>query len=656
MTNKILMEINPNNRLWIDNIESLVSSFQIFPKKENSKEENFNNISRLLILVFLVFFFIQSKKDLKKKRHIEVIILFIISMFILTVFYFRSTKKEYFKELNKLSSINNNNNNLYNLREMDTAPVYKYPLLQTSKSMEKLSPTPIIYPRSHDSDIWSFPSYKHSATNNNRMGYVLTDEYEDLNYIDEFDPRVNTYRDDFGLLNLNQYCNKQNGNLVQNNKNVTPLPVSNGGMIDEGSSSRNLDDLRIRQNGQVLNPENVMRTTDVDNTQWMPTSLNKQADTATPVSELQKQNLPVTYLKEKYGKVNVPVDWRIKLDDPNPTPISTISERYNYQDMPQNKNFIKYIPLRGDEDMSLKRPEVTLANNQGVVGFLPNEMIDQTVFREQRQVMEDSKLRNRAAHMYTSDPNALPPKNLMINKTPISMYGPGMVNVPERTKYTQNIQPNIYSFSDTAEPINANMGISYNPDLPPRVVDQVAMYDGAYPLYHRIDPQLVREGGIPKGRLEEMPRRTQWSAKYNTYDTIDGSVNFEDIYDPRFTGYGDEYRSYVDVNLGNVQYYYSDIDAYRDPNFGTRSKVDFIDFVDPMGRIKPEYSREVGLNDVKENVQSQYDADSIYFREDLMERLMRKRNQELWQLRAAPLRKDANVGFSAGSYSPSIRQ
>jgi hypothetical protein len=58
---------------------------------------------------------------------------------------------------------------------MDTAPVYKYPLLQTSKAMEKLSPTPIIYPRSHDGDIWSFPSYKHSATNNNRMGYALTE-------------------------------------------------------------------------------------------------------------------------------------------------------------------------------------------------------------------------------------------------------------------------------------------------------------------------------------------------------------------------------------------------------------------------------------------------------------------------------------------------
>lgn len=609
------MSIHNQNKIWIDNIESLFSSFDIFPNKKNSKEENFNNVSRLLIVLFLIFYFIQNQKDIKKKKHIEVMIIFIISMLILLVFYFNSTKKEYFKELNNLSYINNNNNILNNTKEMDTPPVYKYPLLQTSKAMEKLSPTPIIYPRSHDSDIWSFPSYKHSATNNNTMGFVLTDEYEPLNYIDEFDPRVNTYRNDFGLLNLNQYCNKQNGNLIQKNE-----------------SSEN----------DITNVNNI-------ETQNKKTLINNiQDNNSTSLLDLEKQKLPSEYMKERYGKMSSPVDWRVKIDNPNPTPISTLQERYNYQDLPQNKNFLNYIPLKSTDDMSLKTQELTLANNQQVVGFLPNELIEQNVFREQRQVMEDNNLKKNSAHMYNFNPNDLPPNNLLINKTPISMYGPGMVNIPERTKYTQNIQPNIYSFSDTAEPINANIGISYNPDLPPRVVDQVAMYDGSYPLYHRIDPQLVREGGIPKGRLEEMPRRTQWSAKYNTYDTIDGSVNFEDIYDPRFTGYGDEYRSYVDINLGNVQYYYSDIDAYRDPNFGTRSKVDFIDFVDPMGRIKPEYSRQVGLNDVKENVQNQYDADSIYFREDMMERLMRKRNQELWQLRAAPLRKDAHAHFSSG--------
>ena len=85
---------------------------------------------------------------------------------------------------------------------MDTPPVYKYPLLQTSKSMEKLSPTPIIYPRSHDGDVWSFPSYKHSATNNNRMGFNLTDEYEPLNYIDELGIEVLLNKDTVALASL----------------------------------------------------------------------------------------------------------------------------------------------------------------------------------------------------------------------------------------------------------------------------------------------------------------------------------------------------------------------------------------------------------------------------------------------------------------------
>jgi hypothetical protein len=195
-----------------------------------------------------------------------------------------------------------------------------------------------------------------------------------------------------------------------------------------------------------------------------------------------------------------------------------------------------------------------------------------------------------------------------------------------------------------AYPINSNIGISYTPDIPPRVLDQVATPYGTYPLFHRIDPELIRDQNIPPERLEEMPRRTAWSAKYSDFDAAPGTVNFEDIYDPRFNGYGDEYRSYGDVNLGQVQYYYSDVDAYRYPNFGIRSKVDHIDYVDPMGRVLPEYDRKVGLDDIKSTVHDQYNADALYFREGLQERLMRKRNRELIQLREMPQRKDAHAG------------
>ena len=615
-----------SQKIWIDKIDSLFSSTSLLPSYKNTNEENYNNVSRFLIVMFFIFFVITPtrgiKKDKRNKNTIILLSIFIFSIVLLTIFYFQITKKEYFKELNYLSNINNNNP----IKEkMDTPPVYKYPLLKNSKAMEKLSPTPIIYPRSHDREIWSFPSYKHSAVNDNSMGFNLTDEYEALNYTDGFDARVDSYRDDFGLLNLNQYCNKQNGN-VSNAPGTTNIGNIENTKEKTTSISTIMNDIR-----------------DYLNSTQQQSQLPVQSQPQSQQSQLQLQQ-----------NVNNTAKWTIQVDNPEKTPVNTIQERFN-SSIDENKNMLNYIPLRGNDDMSERRAEITLANNESVAGFLPNEMINQAVSRDQRRLMQNAKIQNTAAHMYETDPSKLPPSNLLIPKTPVSIYGPGMVNYPERTKYLQNVQPNLYSFSDTAEPINANMGISYNPDLPPRVMDQVATYGGSYPLYHRIDPQLVREGGIPKERLEEMPRRTQWSAKYNTFDAQDGSVNFEDIYDPRFTGYGDEYRSYVDVNLGNVQYYYSDIDAYRDPNFGTRSKVDFIDFVDPMGRIKPEYSRDVGLNDVKKTVHNQYDADNIYFREDLMERLMRKRNQELWQLRAAPIRKDAHSsgglssGFSNGS-------
>ena len=62
-----------------------------------------------------------------------------------------------------------------------------------------------------------------------------------------------------------------------------------------------------------------------------------------------------------------------------------------------------------------------------------------------------------------------------------------------------------------------------------------------------------------------------------------------------------------------------------------------------MGRVMPEYNRQVGVNDIKNSVHDQYTSDALYFREGLQERLMRKRNRELWQLRQAPVRKDNNA-------------
>jgi hypothetical protein len=168
-----------------------------------------------------------------------------------------------------------------------------------------------------------------------------------------------------------------------------------------------------------------------------------------------------------------------------------------------------------------------------------------------------------------------------------------------------------------------------------------------YPLVTRIDPQLIREDGTD-GQKSSQPERTDWSAQYSNWKPAPGTINFEDIYDPRFTSYGDPYRSYSDVNLGQVNYYYSDIDSYRQPNFISRSKVDFVEYKTPQGEVWPEYYRDASLDDVRDTVENQYEADSLFHRQDMMSSLMSKSNRINYQMRFAPLSKAAHSNMTYG--------
>jgi len=245
-----------------------------------------------------------------------------------------------------------------------------------------------------------------------------------------------------------------------------------------------------------------------------------------------------------------------------------------------------------------------------------------------------------------------PVTDLLLPETSTMIYTDEFFKQPNAKMFLQNVQPNMYSYSIDQTPINAlASGISYTPQIPPKFRDQVynKFTGNTYPIYTRIDPQLIRDEGVP-ARIAEQPIRSDWSAKYSSWEAAPGSINIEDIYDPRFTGYGDPYRSYSDVNLGNVQYYYSDVDAYKFPNYITRSKVDFVEYTDPMGKVKTDYIRTAGLDDTRPFVNNQYTSDTNYFRENLMESQMRKRNSELWQLRYAPISKAANTRyFTSGS-------
>ena len=218
-----------------------------------------------------------------------------------------------------------------------------------------------------------------------------------------------------------------------------------------------------------------------------------------------------------------------------------------------------------------------------------------------------------------------------------------------RNMFIEDVQPNVFSFTNERTPINANLGISYTPQIPPLRKEVFRGDNGRdYPFYSRIDPQLVRDD-VPESRREENPRRSRWSGSEELPNHAQGNPMYN-IYDPRFTGYGDSNRSYYDVNLGQIKYYYSDVDAYRTPNFIVRNKVDHVDMIDPMGKTYSEYPRTAALDDVKDVVHDDWMAKSTEFREDIMEKLMRKNNSESWQLRMAPHSKGARLSTFTSGY------
>lgn len=491
---------------WIENPLSLFESTEIYPTIKMNRDQRTNSVTRLVLLVFIVLYYLKYKYST---------VFLLLSLLIILILYFINIK-EYYSDI-----------------KMDAPINYKKPLVgQNTKAQQKMSLQPLVAPRSHDREVWSFPSYRHSAVNHNNSMYELSEEYVPVDQPEdyaEYDPRLKKYTE-FAFDKVSDMCSGRN-----DPSQIAPSSAS-----------------QAQPQQQSFQSASPALTTNINNV------LN------TPVRE------------------------------------NFASQAYN----PQFDN----------------RSQFSSASVQ------PSQ-------QPQQNPPQTSQL--------------FPDGSMLLPKTTTSIYAPDEDMNRNRFKYMENIQPSSYTYSDVSYPINSNLGISYTPQTPPLVIDQVAMSDASYPLFHRIDPQLVRDGNIPAERLQELPRRTNWSAKYSGMEAAPGTVNFEDIYDPRFNGYGDPYRSYGDVNLGQIQYSYSDIDRYRYPNFVTRSKVDFINFQTPMDQELPEYTRNVGLDDIRKEVESQYTADSLYFREDIQERLMRKRNRELWQLRAMPLRKNANSNFTS---------
>lgn len=214
---------------------------------------------------------------------------------------------------------------------------------------------------------------------------------------------------------------------------------------------------------------------------------------------------------------------------------------------------------------------------------------------------------------YVDAPTGYDAKQWEVSRYPANLpqgpagIDPNLRNYNENL-FTQTVQPGVYYKDDVIEPVNHNIGISFQQQFLPRTFKEIE--NGVEIEDH--DPRFAPEP-------ERVPQPTPTPTAYN-------------VYDPRTYGYGTSYRNYVDDVTGQPRFPYDDINSVRQPNYIVRSKIDTHNFADVYGPAQ----QGVGLNDVRDKAQDAFLRDSVSFRDDIMSKLMRKRNAELWQLRQYP--------------------
>lgn len=218
------------------------------------------------------------------------------------------------------------------------------------------------------------------------------------------------------------------------------------------------------------------------------------------------------------------------------------------------------------------------------------------------------------------------PENLDYN-LPTNLRVGNCEKTPEMNEYnknlfTQTIQPGVYTRNQVIEPINSNMGISFTQQFEPKS----CKWDDKGLTYTEHDPRIYKE---PTKIIENPVDATEYN-----------------VYDPRFSGYGTSYRAYTDKQLGQTRFMYDDIDAVRMPNYISRSNIDFAKYADSYGPLNCD---NVNGNQYTPNIralaQDSFLRSSLKQRDDLMERLMRKRNSELHQLRSHPINTMGQAGL-----------
>jgi len=292
-----------------------------------------------------------------------------------------------------------------------------------------------------------------------------------------------------------------------------------------------------------------------------------------------------------------------------------IKEKYNFNNSSRSNN---YFPISGEQDDNEPIPNNCKTCKGGPYDLQPSseklfkmengdfKKFDENVPSDKRSSGDiDDACGYDQTNLYYDLPSNYSSTNCQRRKDLKDLNG---------QVFTSTVVPSVYYKNQIIEPISSNIGISFTQQIPPRKVS----YDkDGNKIYTAMDPRVYSPD------LEEPVEELDVLSNYN-------------VTDPRTNGYGTSYRSYIDKLTGQPRFYYDDINAVRRPNYITRSDIDFLGTANSYGQIK-ENDEEVNITEnIRKNAENSYLDNTIDFRNDMMVRLMRKRNAELWQVRMAP--------------------
>ena len=227
------------------------------------------------------------------------------------------------------------------------------------------------------------------------------------------------------------------------------------------------------------------------------------------------------------------------------------------------------------------------------------------------------------------DPSGYDPHQLMLHNLPTNLptgvaQRDNAFDCYNKNTFTNIIQPGVYSRSEIIEPINSNIGISWDQQFEPVTCEKDCNGDITYVSR---DPRLLPAEVRPLIPPPQEPSESN-------------------VYDPRFTGYGTSYRSYIEPMTGQPRFYYDDVDAIRRNNYLTRNNIDFTSFGTHFGPMTGrEFENQPSVRALANN---QFANDTMKFRTELQERLLRKVNRNSWQQKVAPIYKTGQCWTSAG--------